>query len=142
MLAALCVLTVAALRFVSRRTRARSLKGLLRDLARELSSTSADTTSLPNFERIARLARRIVAPYVACDSASLSAGELRALADTLTNSKRETDQALSDLLPLIADLEDSLYAPASPRTAQEIQLALTKKIASQLETFIRSNPPS
>jgi hypothetical protein len=141
-LAAITAIAAYLLRHLARRARAQSMPKLLRELTLELSNIASHTESRTSLERIARLSRRIIAPYLSRDTASLSAVELRSLASAVSKSTSDKDRTLSDVLSVIADLEESLYAPATNSTDLEDQHARIQRLTSLLESFIRSHRPS
>jgi hypothetical protein len=142
LLVGLTILAGLLLRYVSRRAQAQSMPKLLGTLTRELSNAGTHSESRASLERVARLSRRIVAPYLSRDATSLSASELRLLASATSNSHTDQDRALSEALSLVADLEDSLYAPATNPTDSEKQRILVQQLISRLESFTRSHRPS
>ena len=73
---------------------------------------AANTSSHANdLDRIIRLAKRIISPYLDVDAVSLTSTELRQLSQSFKTKHEESTGAIAAGLTALADLEDLAYAP-------------------------------
>lgn len=131
------VLLSALITWVRRTPRAYSLHATIRGLLDELRALSGSSGKREELERISRLARRIVAPYCSADTGAMSCSELRALAASLASSQQESDRSLSQLLDLIAGVEERAYAPLAEPSTPNRDLGAIETLISSLEVHIR-----
>jgi hypothetical protein len=127
-------------KLAARRGKAHSVGSLLDSLLTELGQVRSQASSPHDLERAARLVRRIISPYLSCDTAGLSSDEMRSLAGTLREQKDEVTSSVAQILPLLAELEDYAYAPAFDQTSDTARTALNT-LFERLETHVRRHRP-
>ena len=109
-----------------RGARERAVRQLLRELARSQASGPGAAC-----ERYSRLARRILSFLVGIDLSGCSADELRRLASA------SGDQRESEVLELLARIEDCAYAPVGSVQSSEVS-SLSSRVTAILTEYAGS----
>jgi hypothetical protein len=128
-------------RFGGGRGRSHSISSLLNVLLAELNQIRTQVTNQHDLERAARIGRRILSPYLPCDTAGLSSAEMRSLASTLCEQKDDLASSVAEILPLLAAIEDYAYAPSFEQTISTAQATLNS-LFDRLEAHVRRHPPA
>ena len=103
---------------------------------------AADTYSRPSdLDRIIRLAKRIISPYLDADAASLTATELRQVSHSFKTKHDESKDVIAAGLAALADLEDLAYAPndTAPQSIRAKELVVA--LISRLESLVKGVRP-
>jgi mannitol-1-phosphate/altronate dehydrogenase len=138
LLTALAVLGfLLASRIIQRKGRAPSMAALVVNLLEELRRAVTAPLTTTSTERIARLAKRIISPYLTQEIDSLSSSEMRELAKSLQATPRESDQSAAAILELLAKVEESAYAPTSDFAAGS---NLISQLEGSLQQHVRRHP--
>lgn len=117
---------------------------IYRALEKLLSEIKQATDSLSrqgDLERIIRLAKRIISPYLETEAASLTSTELRHLSESYKAKHQEATDAIAAGLTALADLEDLAYAPNSSNDQPDKRRDLVATLISRLESLVRGVKP-
>lgn len=135
----LIVCAVIAMR--RRIPRAKSINARLQKLVDELRSVAAHTSTPQELERLARLSRRIISPYVTSEVSGMSPGDLRAAAATLGKSRDDNDRSLSEIIFLLAAIEEQTYAPGESISNASALSGSVEALVTRLENHVRRFRP-
>jgi hypothetical protein len=141
-LAACTLVAFLYILFRRRAPGAHSIHTTLRALLDELQIATAVPYSQQSLERVTRLARRILTPYISKEAATLSCNELRSMAVALRQGSDERAASLAALLMQLAEIEEHAYAPQAREADGAKLLKLQGDLIGNLETHVRRFRPS
>jgi hypothetical protein len=125
----------------SRRPAPKNIYRTLTRLVHELKKAADSGDKTADLDRIIRLARRIVSPYLEDDATSLTSDELRIKSQTIRAKKLESLDSLAGALSTLADLEEFAYAPKGRRNGGDKLDDLVKLLVDTLEQHVRRYKP-
>jgi hypothetical protein len=140
-LVAVSLLICAAIAIKRRIPKAKSINARLQKLLDELRAGATGVTAPQDIERLARLVRRIVSPYMSVEVSGMSSGDLRLAAATLHTKPEERDRSLSEALLLLATIEELAYAPRDSISDARVLSGILEKLVTSLESHVRRFPP-
>lgn len=125
----------------SRRPGPAKIYRALQRLLHEIKQVANKCSSTSDLERIIRLSKRILSPYLDGDAASLTSTELKALSQSYKSRHQVSSDAIAASLAALADLEDLTYAPNDYSQLISREKELTASLVSRLESLIREVKP-
>lgn len=147
--AALAACALGVIAYISYRRRipgAHSMQStllvLLDQLRSAASKSSVDCGDQHSFERVSRLVRRVLTPYMSVEVATMSCSELRSVAATLLISSDEAETSLAPILSQLAELEEQAYAPQAGPEDRARLIELQGLLVSGIETHVRRFRPT
>lgn len=121
--------------------RAKSINARLQRLVDELRSIATNASTPQELERLARLSRRIISPYMTSEVSGMSPGDLRAAAASLRKKADDKDQSLSEAILLLSAIEEQAYAPRELISNTATLSGSIEKLVSSLENHVRRFRP-
>jgi hypothetical protein len=110
-------------------------------LLQEIKQVADKCSSTSDLERIIRLSKRILSPYLDGDAASLTSTELKELSLSYKARHQVSSDSIAASLASLAELEDLTYAPTDPLQKTNRERELLDALVNRLESLVKEVKP-